>query len=141
MDDTLKLARVQIVVLVTFIANRFWIRPFVVREGYTGFARTFTFSYANFCEAIVGICAITFIALYVYRRWVVDQKRAHVWTIYIGATILAAIYVILQECKFHNLGGNNVYDPVDVVFSIIGLLVAFAILAIMRPGMPTQRAV
>lgn len=141
MDDSLKLARVQIVVLVTFIANRFWLRPLVIREGYTGFARTFTFSYANFCEAIIGVCAIAFIGLYVYRRWVVDEKRAHVWTLYIGATILAAIYVILQECKIHNLGGNNVYDPFDVVFSIIGLLAAFAILAIMRPGMPTQRAV
>ncbi|MEP2447184.1 MAG: hypothetical protein ABJI69_08145 [Balneola sp.] len=30
--------------------------------------------------------------------------------------------------KFHNLGGRNVYDPNDVVASIIGLVFVFIML-------------
>ncbi len=49
-------------------------------------------------------------------------------TIYLIATLAAAVYVILQEFKIHNLGGANTYDPYDVVASIIGLITVFTIL-------------
>ena len=29
--------------------------------------------------------------------------------------------MLTQELKFHNLGGNNVYDPWDLLFSVAGL--------------------
>lgn len=48
--------------------------------------------------------------------------------IYVLVLILSALYVIPQELKFHNLGGNNVYDPYDLIASIIGLLMTFTIL-------------
>jgi len=54
-------------------------------------------------------------------------------TIYITATILASIYVITQEFKIHDLGGRNIYDPNDVVFSIIGLLVGLGIVFKISP--------
>ena len=31
-------------------------------------------------------------------------------------------YVLTQEFKLHDLGGRNVYDPYDVVASIVGLV-------------------
>ena len=49
------------------------------------------------------------------------------------ATAAAAVYVILQEFKIHNLGGENVYDPYDVVFSVIGLITAYLILHTLKP--------
>ena len=47
--------------------------------------------------------------------------------IHILAVVLASIYVISQELKFHNLGGNNIYDPNDLIASIIGLIGTFII--------------
>ena len=44
-------------------------------------------------------------------------------SVYLIATFLAGVYVLSQEVKWHNLGGNNVYDPYDVVASLIGLVV------------------
>jgi len=48
--------------------------------------------------------------------------------IHILAVSIAAIYVISQELKFHNLGGNNVYDLYDVIASLIGLVITFVII-------------
>jgi len=51
--------------------------------------------------------------------------------IYIIAIILASIYVITQELKIQNLGGNNIYDFNDIIFSIIeiitGAMIVFVI--------------
>ena len=54
-------------------------------------------------------------------------------TIYVIATFLAAIYVILQEFKIHNLGGRNIYDPYDVIFSVLGLIAAYLLLLFLKP--------
>ena len=43
---------------------------------------------------------------------------------------MATIYVISQELKFHNLGGNNVYDPYDLIASITGLIGTFVVIQI-----------
>ena len=48
--------------------------------------------------------------------------------IHILAVSIAAFYVISQELKFHNIGGNNVYDPYDLIASIIGLAGTFGII-------------
>jgi hypothetical protein len=47
--------------------------------------------------------------------------------LYLLAVTFAGIYVITQELKIHNLGGQNIYDPNDVVFSILGLIIGFSI--------------
>jgi len=44
------------------------------------------------------------------------------------AVVLAAIYILSQELKFHNLGGNNVYDPYDLMASIVGLAITFVVM-------------
>ena len=46
------------------------------------------------------------------------------------AVVIATIYVISQELKFHNLGGNNVYDPYDLIASITGLMGTFVVIQI-----------
>ena len=51
--------------------------------------------------------------------------------IYQIAVTITAIYVISQELKFHNLGGNNVYDPYDLIASIIGLIGTFVIIKLL----------
>ena len=48
-----------------------------------------------------------------------------------------ATYVLSQELKLHNVGGNNVYDPNDVAASILGLVVVN--LMLIRFGFIAQR--
>ena len=50
--------------------------------------------------------------------------------IHILAVVIASIYVISQELKFHNLGGNNVYDSYDLIASILGLMGTFVAIRI-----------
>ncbi len=47
--------------------------------------------------------------------------------------ILASIYVISQELKIHNLGGNNFYALFDLVASVIRLAVGCWIVFLIRP--------
>ncbi|MEZ5288410.1 MAG: hypothetical protein R2712_27110 [Vicinamibacterales bacterium] len=49
--------------------------------------------------------------------------------IYLLSVAITGAYVVLQEVKVHNLGGRNVYDPNDVVASIIGLVMMFIVFA------------
>lgn len=87
-----------------------------------------TFSIPNLIEAIVGTLVLTGILLQL--RQIFNKKFGAVKDTYLHiiAVGLASIYVITQELKFHNLGGNNVYDPYDMVASIIGLLMTFGII-------------
>lgn len=48
--------------------------------------------------------------------------------VHILAVSAAALYVITQELKIHNLGGNNIYDPNDLIASIIGLIFTFVVI-------------
>lgn len=47
---------------------------------------------------------------------------------YLIAVCVTSIYVISQELEYHNLGGNNVYDPYDLIASIIGLIITLVII-------------
>ena len=47
--------------------------------------------------------------------------------IYLSSLVLAGTFVLTQEFKLHNLGGNNVFDPNDVVASVIGLVLMFVL--------------
>ncbi len=43
---------------------------------------------------------------------------------------LASIYTVTQEFKFHNIGENNVYDPYDVIASLIGLVMTYRLIQV-----------
>ena len=49
---------------------------------------------------------------------------------YFVAVGLASIYSVTQEFKYHNLGGNNVYDPYDVIASLIGLGMTYGLIQV-----------
>ncbi len=134
MKDLIKLARVQLIVLVPFIFFKAT-RPFVLKNDYPEFAKTFVLSFPNFCEGVIGVMTVTMISLVVYHKWFASKFPIPENYIYLIATVLSAIYVLLQEFKIHNLGGNNVFDPYDVVFSVIGLTVGFLVLIKIRPSL------
>ena len=125
MEDVRKMARWQLLTIVVFALAKA-IRPRVLESQAPELVKLFLLSFPNFCEAIVGILTLTMLGLYANRM----LKWPHN-SIYIAAVVLAAIYVISQEFKTHDLGGNNIYDPNDVLFSVLGLLFSF-ILIILR---------
>lgn len=60
-----------------------------------------------------------------FSKTIGNVKDTYLHIIAVG---IAAIYVLSQEFKFHNLGGNNVYDLYDVIASIIGLSLTFGLI-------------
>lgn len=123
------MARVQLWVIAVFILFKL-IRTSALENNPHEYIQILLLSFPNLCEAIIGVMTVTMIGLYLSKKMKISKE-----TIYITATILAAIYVITQEMKFHNLGGNNIYDPNDVIFSIIGLVVGYVIVYQMKPNL------
>ena len=132
MNDILKLARIQIVVILLFVFFKF-IRPPVLESNSSEWIKIALLSLPNFFESIVGILILTGIGLYLNHKVLSLNKQVKPTMIYVLALALAGIYVITQELKIHNLGGNNVYDKNDLIFSIIGLLIGFLIVIVIKP--------
>ncbi len=117
--------RVIFGVVVLFMINKFLLRPYVLASDFPEAVNIFVLSFPNFCEAICGSLLLANIGLSLKSRFTWALKNKH---IYFASTLFAAVYVLTQEMKIHNLGGRNVYDPFDLLFSVIGLLIAAVIL-------------
>ena len=112
-------------VFIMFLLNRFYVRPFVLENDYPDLYQIVVLSLPNFSEAVMGTLLLTGI-LFQLRQFLGKKFRPFKTTyVYLTALILASIYVLSQELKFHNIGGNNVYDPYDLVASIIGLTLTY----------------
>lgn len=123
------LLRINLGIIISFIIVKFLLRPYVINNDYPGFVKIFVLSYPNFCEAVVGTILLTFMLLILNNR----TKKISEQLVYLIAVLLAAVYVILQEFKIHNLGGVNIYDPYDVLFSVIGLVAIYFIIEKYKP--------
>ena len=125
--DIRKLARIELLVILAFVFFKA-IRRSVLATEAPEFFKLFLLSFPNFCEAIVGILTLTMLGLYFGRGKEINNNL-----IYTVATVLAAVYVITQEFKIHNLGGKNIYDPNDVIFSLVGLVFGYLIVYRLKP--------
>ena len=128
-----RLLRIQLIVIFSYFVIKFVIRPIVLENKYAGLVKIFVLSYPNFCEAVAGTIVLTFILLIINGRRGKEGFKLKEKHLYLIAVLIAGIYVLLQEFKIHNLGGINVYDPYDVIFSIVGLIVAFCLLIKIKP--------
>lgn len=131
MADIMKLARVELIIIPIFIFLKF-IRPSVLASKSPEFFKIALLSLPNFFEAIIGTLTLTGIGLIVNdklnRKYQIGSRL-----IYILAVILTGIYVSTQELKIHNLGGNNVFDVNDLIFSFIGLIIGFWVVLRIKP--------
>ena len=116
------------IAIFVFILNKFYLRPWVLKNELSEFFQIIVFSIPNLIEAIIGTLILTGILLQIRQYF--NKKTGHVKDtyIYLIAVCFSSFYVISQEFKFHNLGGNNVYDPYDLIASIIGLTMTFGII-------------
>ncbi|NAS30278.1 hypothetical protein GTQ40_04795 [Flavobacteriaceae bacterium R38] len=113
-------------------ANKFLIRPWVLEHHFSRFWVVLVNSLPNFLEAVVGIIVLTGIGLLLKVCFFKALNTINNKTLLSIASVIAGIYVITQELKIHNLGGRNVYDPNDLIASIIGLV--FTYLLIYKKG-------
>ena len=114
--------------LVFHSLNKLWLRPLVLEANAPWWLDTFVLSVPNTLEALIGTTWLAVAAMTARRRGVRGISRMREVTIYSVVTVLAAVYVITQELKIHDLGGRNLYDPMDVVGSVIGLAAAYGLL-------------
>lgn len=79
---------------------------------------------------MIGTLLLTGILLQLKYRF--NKKIGYIKDeyIYLFAVGLASIYSISQEFKFHNFGGNNIYDPYDVIASLIGLGLTYGLIQV-----------
>ncbi len=110
---------------IMFLLNKFFVRPFVLENDYPGILQIIVLSLPNFTEAIMGTLLLTGILFQLKRLFGDKLKSIKTTYVYLIALILASVYVITQELTLHNIGGNNVYDPYDLVASIIGLTLTY----------------
>ncbi len=131
MADILKLVRIQILFTVLFVFFKF-IRPSILNSTSPEFFKKILLSLPNFFESVIGTLILTGIGL-VLNDKLNKKNQIGVKTIYILAVLLAGIYVITQELKIHNIGGNNTFDQNDLIYSIIGLIIGYWIVVRNKP--------
>jgi len=120
-------------VILSYFVIKFFVRPIVLENKDSGLAKIFVLSFPNFCEAVAGSIVTVFVLLIINKRIVKEGFRLKEKHLYLISILISGIYVLLQEFKIHNLGGLNVYDPYDVLFSILGLIVAFFLFKNIEP--------
>lgn len=133
MNDIRKTSRIILLVGVVFACNKFLIRPYVLANDFPETINVFVLSLPNLCEAVIGALLLTNIGLFLRHKYLKAYKGLKEYHVYLIAVAAATIYVSLQELKIHNLGGRNVYDPFDLLFSIIGIAVAYGLLVYLKP--------
>ena len=106
---------------VVFVLNKSVVRPWVLEAGLPAFFDVLVNSLPNLSEAVIGTLLLTGIGLQLRARLSGRLGDLPDAVVYLLAILVSGVYVLSQELKFHNLGGNNVYDPWDLLFSIVGL--------------------
>lgn len=122
--------RLFLLVFILFFLNKLLLRPFVLAQDFPFIFQLFVLSVPNFIEAVMGTIVLCGILTVIKYKLPVPFRNLNEKIIILIATIIASIYVITQELKIHNLGGRNVYDPYDLVASVLGLIFISAVLLI-----------
>lgn len=134
------LVGILFVVIMAYFLVKFLMRPFVIKQEALDFLNVFVYSFPNFCEAVTGSIFITLLLIVgnglltnINAGYRINEKL-----LYFAAVIIAGAYVLLQEYNVHSLGGINVFDPNDALFSIIGLATAYSIINVVNPRLESD---
>jgi len=113
------------IAFILFLLNKLYLRPWILENEGAEQLQLISYSIPNFIEAIFGTFIGTGILYFIrgyFKKRIGQLKDVYIHVI---AVSFAAIYVISQELKIHNIGGNNVFDVNDIIASILGLLATF----------------
>ena len=115
--------RLYLAVFISFMVNKFVLRPFVLDHELPAFLQIFVLSIPNTFEAIIGMSIVASLLMAAKLYFSPRFDRIPNFALYFLATVLVGTYVLTQEFNLHSLGGKNTFDPYDVVSSIIGIVV------------------
>lgn len=104
-----------------FMVNKFALRPAFESRPLPEALGVLTYSVPNFCEAVMGLTVISGLLWWSQQRGLALFRGWRPRGILALATVLTGTYVLTQEVGMHRLGGNNVFDPNDVLASLLGL--------------------
>ena len=123
------LIRLYIAGFFLFVVNKFVLRPVVLDRSFPRIFEIIVLSLPNTIEVVLGVTTLA--GIFTALKFRFRPRYDHMSNVAIvsAATIVGAVYVLTQEFKIHNLGGRNVYDPYDVVASVIGLVGMFVLLS------------
>lgn len=121
-----------------FLVNRHAVRPWVLDNVDGGPATVLVNSLPNLIEAIIGTIDVALILLIIVRRNLRLKHRIGHTTMYVVATVIAGLFVISAELNWIHFRGPNVYDPNDIVASILGLFIILFLLT--RFGLVTEQS-
>ena len=108
--------------VVTFLFHRHLFRPWILESYEEGVLDIIANSYPNFLEGIIGSITLGSLGLWFKNgagTWSPEHETA---TFFNWVTIVAALYVVTQELNWFTVTRVNVYDPYDVIASVIGLI-------------------
>ncbi len=113
---------------VMFIFNKVYIRELLLQGELSPSLEKISYSIPNFFEAVMGTSILVAILLTLKFKNIIYIERVSDLVLKSLGIGFSYIFVITQELKIHNLGGNNVYDINDLIASIIGMFfIAFII--------------
>ncbi len=121
------LSRLYLGALLFFFLNKFALRPLILENDFPGWMNILVLSIPNTLETIFGMGFFGILLSLAREHFPSKLGAVPDIAIYLVSLALAGTFVLTQEFKLHNLGGNNVYDPNDVIASVIGLVVMFVL--------------
>jgi hypothetical protein len=83
--------------ILLFILNKLYLRPWILKNDWSGFALIITNSLPNLLEAIICTLLTTGILLHLYHSFFAKKRAIQARFITVLAVLIAAIYVISQE--------------------------------------------
>ncbi|MBO6524900.1 MAG: hypothetical protein JJ971_13795 [Balneolaceae bacterium] len=118
------------IVFLSFPVVKGILRPWAISTIPDSFFTTVLFSYPNFAEAVIGLSSVS-VMLFIFRNWCRERFNIYLiqdTSLYLISASLSAVFVITQEMKIHDLGGENIYDINDIYASCIGLIFTLGLL-------------
>ncbi len=139
MKDIMKLARIELIIIPVFIFFKY-IRPQVLQSSSPEFYKMALRSLPNFFEAIVGTLTLTGVLL-ILNDQLSKKQQISPKIIYIIAVVLTGFYVIAQELNIITTRTNTTFDQNDILFSLIGLIIGYIIVMLIKPTIHSQQSI
>ena len=127
----MKLARVELIIIPIFILFKY-IRPSVLESKSPDFFKITLLSLPNFFEAIIGTLTLTGFIL-IMNNLLNQKHQIGPRMVYMIAVALAGVLVIAQELNIIDIRTNTTFDPCDIIFSVIGLIIGYSIVLLIKP--------
>ncbi len=113
-----------------FVLNKLYLRNEVLNSDSELLLRIIVLSLPNAVEAIMGMFIV--VGLLLIARGYFDRtfKLLSDTVVYMLGLFITAIYVFSQEINLHSIGGNNTFDPFDLIASAVGLFISLGVILV-----------